>query len=165
MIRVLSRIQFWSLLKNKGINDENVESIKNTFFISINSTNGSDSEPFFKEEHSNVLSLFFDDCDSYKKYPKIGSNGEFYVQIPMSESQALEVLDFIGKLNETSDVFVHCTAGISRSGAVGAFISDYFNNNWEKFMFDNPQVIPNSYISSLLRKTYYSKYPEIYKKF
>jgi predicted protein tyrosine phosphatase len=81
----------------------------------------------------------------------------------MSEEQALEVVNFVEKMNDSSKVYVHCTAGVSRSGAVGAFINDYFGGNWEKFKFENPQVIPNSHISSLLKKIYYGKYPEIYK--
>lgn len=163
MIKVLSRFLFWSMLKKEGITDSNVESQDNTYFISINSTEGNDNEPYFKDNHPNVLTLYFDDCNEYKKYPIIGSPDKFYEQIPMSEEQALEVINFVEKMNENSNVYVHCTAGISRSGAVGAFISDYFGRTWKKFKFDNPSVIPNSHISSLLKKMYYGKYPEIYK--
>lgn len=163
MIKVLPRILFWNLLKKDNINDSNVESKGDTYFISINSTEGNDNEPYFKEKHPNVLTLFFDDCNEHMKHPVIGYPGEFYEQIPMSGEQALEVVNFVEKMNENSNVYIHCTAGISRSGAVGAFISDYFGMGWDKFKFDNPQVIPNSHVSSLLKKMYYGKYPEIYK--
>jgi len=163
MIKILPRILFWGMLKKQGITDSNVENQDDTYFISINSTEGNDMEPYFKEKHSNVLTLYFDDCNEYKKHPIIGCSGEFYEQIPMSEEQALEVVNFVEKMNDTSKVYVHCTAGVSRSGAVGAFINDYFGRSWDKFKFDNPQVIPNSHISSLLKKIYYGKYPDIYK--
>lgn len=157
MIKVLSRVLFWGLLKNKQITDTNVEYLDNTFFISINSTEGNDSEPYFKETHPNVLTLYFDDCDEYKKYPIIGSDGKFYEQIPMSEEQALEVVNFVEKMNNKSTIYVHCTAGVSRSGAIGAYISDYLGMRWDDFIRCNPQVIPNSHISSLLKKIYYEK--------
>lgn len=158
MIKILSRHIFWSLLEKMGVNDSNVNSYENTFFISINSTEGNDSEPYFKETHPNTLTLFFDDCDEYKKYPVIGGSGEFYEQIPMSEEQALEVIKFIEKMDKNSNIYVHCTAGISRSGAVGAFICDYLGVGWDNFKMDNPQVIPNVHISSLLKKIYYENH-------
>jgi predicted protein tyrosine phosphatase len=155
MIKILSRKLFWDFLKKEGIDDTNVSSIKNTFFVSINSTSGNDSDPFFKEKHFNVLTLFFDDCDGYQRLVDLTSRGGFYEQIPMGEEEALEVLDFVKKIDKTSNVFVHCTAGVSRSGAIGAFINDYLGNSWGEFKMNNPMVIPNSHISSLLKKVYY----------
>jgi predicted protein tyrosine phosphatase len=157
MIKVLARFLFWGILKKQGITDSNVENQDNTFYISINSTEGNDITPYFKEKHPNVLTLYFDDCNEYKKHPVDGSPDEFYEQIPMSEEQALEIIKFAEKMNNESNDYVHCTAGVSRSGAVGAFISDYLGNKWDDFIKVNPQVIPNSHISSLLKKVYYEK--------
>jgi hypothetical protein len=157
MIKVLARFLFWGILKKQGITDSNVENQDNTFYISINSTEGNDITPYFKEKHPNVLTLYFDDCNEYKKHPVDGSPDEFYEQIPMSEEQALEIIKFAEKMNNESNVYVHCTAGVSRSGAVGAFISDYLGNKWDDFIRVNPQVIPNSHISSLLKRVYYEK--------
>jgi predicted protein tyrosine phosphatase len=157
MIKVLARFLFWGILKKQGITDSNVENQDNTFYISINSTEGNDITPYFKEKHPNVLTLYFDDCNEYKKHPVDGSPDEFYEQIPMSEEQALEIIKFAEKMNNESNVYVHCTAGVSRSGAVGAFISDYLGNKWDDFIKVNPQVIPNSHISSLLKRVYYEK--------
>ena len=155
MVKVLSRILFWGMLKKQGITDSNVESQENTYFISINSTEGSDSVPYFKENHPNVLTLFFDDCDEYIKYPKIGSNGDFIEVIPMSEEQGLEVMEFVKKMGKNPNIYVHCTAGVSRSGAIGAFISDYLGIKWDEFKKVNPYVLPNTHISSLMKKIYY----------
>ena len=157
MIKVLARFLFWGILKKQGITDSNVENQDNTFYISINSTEGNDTKPYFKEKHPNVLTLYFDDCNEYKKHLVDGSPDEFYEQIPMSEEQALEIIKFAEKMNNESNVYVHCTAGVSRSGAVGAFISDYLGNKWDDFIKVNPQVIPNSHISSLLKRVYYEK--------
>jgi hypothetical protein len=55
MVKVLARFLFWDLLKKQGINDSNVEKRDDTYFISINSTEGNDVEPYFKSKHSNVL--------------------------------------------------------------------------------------------------------------
>lgn len=158
MIKVLPRFLFWGLLKKQDITDSNVENQGDTYYISINSTEGNDMEPYFKEKHSNVLTLYFDDCNEYKKHPVIGSFGDFYEQIPMSEEQALEVIKFVEKMNINSNIYVHCTAGVSRSGAIGAYISDYLGVKWDDFKRVNPQVIPNSHISSLLKKMYYENH-------
>jgi predicted protein tyrosine phosphatase len=157
MVTVLPRFLFWALLKRLDITDSNVEEQSNRFFISINSTEGNDNEPYFKGKHNNVLTLFFDDCDEYRKHPVIGSPGDYYEQIPMSDEQALMVMDFIQRMDEKSEVFVHCTAGVSRSGAVGAYINDYFGRDWGEFLRRNPQVIPNSHISSLFKKLSYQQ--------
>ena len=45
--------------------------------------------------------------------------------------QAHEIIDMVREMVEDSsinDVFVHCDAGISRSGAIAKFINDYFGN-------------------------------------
>lgn len=49
--------------------------------------------------------------------------------------------------NET--LVVHCDAGISRSGAVGSFASDYFGLNYEEFKKMN-RVLPNYHVRRLL---------------
>jgi rhodanese-related sulfurtransferase len=56
---------------------------------------------------------------------------------------------------QTKSLIVHCTMGVSRSGAIAAFLNDLLNNDWETFKRQNPRIIPNSHITTTLRKTYY----------
>jgi len=48
---------------------------------------------------------------------------------------------------------VHCMAGISRSGAVGLFLNDMFGLDYGSFKNENPTIIPNQCILSMLRKS------------
>ncbi len=42
--------------------------------------------------------------------------------------------------------------GQSRSGAIGLFINDWFEQSYSEFMFRNPQVTPNSLVSKILKR-------------
>lgn len=69
------------------------------------------------------------------------------------ETQAAEILDFIKAIDPDKDsLLIHCHAGISRSSAVGYFIMDYFNLNYDKFCRDNPYICPSQHILKTLRK-------------
>jgi len=55
-IKVYSQYDFEQMCKTKHLNDSNVESTLDAYVCVHNSK---DMSPFFKEEHSNVLNLFF----------------------------------------------------------------------------------------------------------
>ena len=55
--------------------------------------------------------------------------------------------------------YIHCDAGISRSGAVGYILNEYFNkyliDNKEDYKFfemNNSQIMPNPLVVRLLKK-------------
>ena len=75
----------------------------------------------------------------------------------MSIEQGTEIVDFIMKHLDKKQVFIHCAAGISRSGAIGAFINQITGGFYEEFTRHNPQVHENMYILGLLRKIYNEK--------
>ena len=78
----------------------------------------------------------------------------------MSEEQAEKCVDFIEK-NKGKHFEVHCTAGISRSGAVCQFIFDFFNENKcyseEDFNYFNRHINPNNHVLTLLKRVFYKK--------
>lgn len=61
---------------------------------------------------------------------------------------------FIEKIKDAKNWFLHCTAGISRSGTIGEFISDYLGQDYFQFKRDNPQTNPNSEIKKILYGTF-----------
>jgi len=69
----------------------------------------------------------------------------------MSMDQAKEVVAFAEKHKDASLIIVHCAAGVSRSGAVGSFLAEYYGVDWEEFKCMNPQISPNQYVLKLLR--------------
>lgn len=72
-----------------------------------------------------------------------------------TEEQAQLVVDFIKGINEQEEdsiLLAHCSAGISRSGAVGTFACDYCNLDYNEFMKQNPYIKSNAYVLSLLKR-------------
>lgn len=120
--------------------------------ISINSTRPPEEPPFSRKywDLPNLLVLRFDDVDS----PELAKGYTFF-----DSAQADAIASFV----ETSDqrpIMVHCTAGISRSGAVGSALNEYYNNragalNEEDhlaFAQTNPHINANYHVLSLLWK-------------
>ena len=144
-VKVLSKPEFNELMANYKVNDNNIENLKNLALISINDTHGQWSESWFDVDHSNVLRLWFDDIENDLQTSPTNP----YRCSAFSPEQAKQVFDFINE-NYEKDFIVHCSAGISRSGAIGAFITDYFGWDRVKFEKNNPYVHPNARVSRML---------------
>ena len=145
-ITVLSKKDFDNLMAYNNITNDNVEDIKDVFFISIHYT-GTDSSTYYFENKSNVKVMVFDDCSFKHNH-----------EVPMTEEQAIELLDFIDEHVDKEECIVHCAAGISRSGAVGTFICDYTDTDFNVFIQNNPQIHPNPLVLNLLKKAVLKKY-------
>ena len=147
-VSVLSKRQFDSLMIYWGINDDNVSSRDEEFFISITDTDkfSKSREPYFKNDHINVLNLAFDDClidgEPSPSQPK-GTTS-------FTEKQSKILLAYILKHLDKKHCIIHCMAGISRSGAVGTFIDSIVNEDDFKFKKENTQIYPNPKVLRLL---------------
>ena len=131
-------------------------------FISINNYthwNGQYEEhPPFTDDQldgNNVLTLWFDDIT-----PKENLDNHYCL---FDENDVKVIIDFLNKnvVKETKGIVVHCTAGISRSGAVGSVLNDYYNRflednekQWEDNQLHNYEncISPNPHVASLLKK-------------
>lgn len=146
-IYVLSKLAFDDVLKRLNINNDNIEE-KNSFFISVNNT--FDEDKPILENKSNVKVMFFDDVDRDISVPLIGGGSRLKANAFTIE-QAEELYSFIKKQKGKLLGVVHCSAGISRSGAIGTFLCDYFNVDWFEFKKDNPHIHPNNHVLKLLK--------------
>lgn len=146
---ITSKKAFVDLMKRKGITNDNVESYKKTFFISINDSCGTDEIPYF-ENKKNVKVLFFDDVEKDLEIPVIGTKVVQVVKAFTSD-QAKELLEFIESHKDKESCIVHCAAGISRSGAVGTFVNDFFGGDFFEFKKQNPYIHPNGLVLRLLK--------------
>ena len=148
-IKVLPRIFFE---KVKGTSVE-AELLAKSKIISINSSCGVDDTPPFSPEllnHPHLLTLTFDDICNEPETPEDLGNAVLF-----NENMAHQIMRFVddGKL----PLLVHCTAGISRSGAIGEVLNWYFNrylkNNTsddEDFVRNNRQIQPNTLVRKIL---------------
>ena len=90
---------------------------------------------------NNVLNINFND---------VGENEEG----SFNELQAQEVLCFIEDNREKSQWFIHCSAGISRSGAIASYLYDWFKSRGDEVII-NPKYpeTPNYHVKGLLKRT------------
>lgn len=146
-VHVLSKMQFDAAMKQADVSDSTVESFKNTFFISINNTDGR-SVPYLKDTY-NVKVLYFDDVEKDMEIPIIGTDNKFTARA-FTEQQAQELIEFIVSHKDKAKCFVHCSAGISRSGAVGEVVNDLYGGSYEDFLRDNPNILPNNLVKRLM---------------
>ena len=148
-IKVVSRRYFED---EKGT-AEVAEILSSHRVVSIQSTYGLDTDPPFEKEmlsHPNLLTVVFDDewdrscerCD--------------YIRLFRRED-AERIVKFVGV--GRMPLIVQCTAGISRSGAVGFALDWYFNQHAHKnpahhdfFTKSNPQVEPNPLVLEVMTK-------------
>ena len=141
-IDVLARTYFEERIGS----DEITQLLKTHKVISIQSSNGWDSEPPFSKEHcesKNLLCLVFDDYFGIPDDPLERSRVALF-----TPELAERIMRFVD--DGSMPLIVHCTQGVSRSGAVGYVLDRYFNrvlaNNekdYEYFMARNPFIMPN----------------------
>ena len=148
-IRVLPRAFFEKI---KGTPTE-AELLAKSKIISINSSWGFDDTPPFSEKllkHPHLLTLTFDDICNEPETPEDLGNAVLF-----NEAMAQQIMRFVddGKL----PLLVHCTAGISRSGAVGEVLNWYFNRyletntaDDEDFVKNNRQILPNTIVRRIM---------------
>lgn len=81
------------------------------------------------------------------------SNGVIKYEKP-NDVELLKILDFVNRNKDKTTFIIHCSGGISRSGAVASYIADKFNNEVDRsdFIKNNKQIQPNLYILKRLRK-------------
>lgn len=142
-IFALSRDRF-----KKEISQLSEQQFLATAFISIHEPKRlpelfGDASDSFLDESENVLNLWFNDCE--EDLPDVES-------VLFDEEMGRKLINFIEKNKDKKQWVLHCTAGISRSGAIGEFLADYFGIAYHLFKRDNSQVKPNTLVKNIMRK-------------
>lgn len=138
-VKVLTfrRDEFERMLHSKSINEDNIESTEGEFFISIIDSGA----PQLMNDKSNFLTLQFDDVE--KSIP-----GKVKTLSP-TDSKILN--QFIQNNRDKEYLFVHCSAGISRSGTIGKYVVDVLNGDELFFKKNNKHIdVKNYFIERLL---------------
>ena len=99
------------------------------------------------EDWKHVLKLNFDDITEEEPAP-------FKL---FTEKQAKQLIKFVHSLPEdVRHITVHCWAGISRSGAVGKFLSGTVYPECKNDKFDQEYLFYNAYVYNMLLKSWKS---------
>lgn len=153
-VRVLSKNGFDALLARMRLSESEAIRDNSKAFISILSSDIPDSS-YFKNEAANVIKLTFDDVTDTELEWKAKSGQDVSKFILFDRLQAKKIVDFL-EVNKTAEtLYIHCTAGVSRSGAVGVFANDVCGEqSFFDFCNNNPQIRPNSFVLALLRRVY-----------
>lgn len=117
----------------------------NSAFISIN-----DSFDYKWPSSDNFLNLTFDDVDA--NVEMLHDFSVLVQPIVFDVTHASQIKTFIDNNLNKEHLYVHCTMGKCRSGAVGECICDYLNLDYFEFKRQNPQIQPNIHVKLMLNK-------------
>ena len=120
-----------------------VEESEDSFFISILDPE-TGIEPLMEDTRNYRSWAFFDleeDMD----------NGNNFIYKAISEKQAKQIFEFIKENSDKKKLFVHCSVGISRSAAIGAFVHEYFGGAYKELLKKFPHILPNGRVTKMLR--------------
>lgn len=158
-ILALSKVVFDRLMLEKKVTPANVEQQDRILFISINEDEDhltDEYKPYFPEDKANVKVMHFSDVEKDQEVTKIDGSGDKILVKAMTQEQAADLYSFIKNNIKGKDaVLIHCTAGVSRSGAIASFIQDFVSGSWEMFKHDNPNILPNAHVYRLLHDEWY----------
>lgn len=124
------------------------EHVEPYIVISINNTGQVTNLPLGKGLKS-ILLLEIDDLE--KEVPNCTL---------MNKTHAREIRKFVDNFkHKVNHIVIHCTAGVSRSAAVGFTLERYLNED-DKHLFESRQYHPNKLIYKLMCKELYLTYNE-----
>ena len=125
------------------------------------------NEKFKHYNHAAFISIL--DVDNYEKIYDVSIDN--FLQVKMwdieidvkdiktgetyekpSDFELKKIVDFVNKHKDKSVFIIHCSAGISRSGAVATYIKNKFNNEVvdKTFYQKNKFILPNLFILNRL---------------
>lgn len=180
-IHTLSVADFKHTMQNNDLYDSNIEQRTDLAVISIGNSfedgdpddifsNGPSSR-WFRRQHSNVLNLTFDDITAPEKWQMMSQfakkpagssdSGENGISdgdcVLFDEEMARRLVQFVDENRAAKTWIVHCSAGVSRSGAVSRWLKDFlkFKYGIEANNVDGRYAVPNAYVLRVLDKVSY----------
>ena len=125
-------------------------------FINIRNSRSIDPDRGVPLNGENILKLQFDDV---RELPGIRRR-------PFTADMAEKIIDFVARCDRSRELYVNCSAGISRSGAVGYILNWYANRiledhpqDFELFPRLNPQIDANPLVKKILTEVIMKQNP------
>lgn len=135
------------------VSNEYIKAQTNWCFISILDPSDDLNDSKYDKTLDNFLQVKMWDVKE-----DIYCDGELIYEKPTDEALQ-QITDFINKHSSKQAFIIHCTAGISRSGAVARFVFDKFAGDVDVLQFNegNKYIRPNQYILERLKEIDYEK--------
>ena len=155
-IHTLSAADFKHTMRNNDLYDSNIELRTDLAVISIGNSFEDDladdifangpSSHWFRKQHRNVLNMDFDDIAAPGEWKNLSKCNQYVL---FDEDMARRIAQFVGENMNASVWIVHCSAGVSRSGAVSKWLKDWLqvkygieaNNVDGRYASPNPHVL------------------------
>jgi len=151
-IKIYNRFNMETFARHEGLNFP----YKYWYLISIHSGDAlitPDTRKVFKDLGcQGLISLDFWDITPEDKRTVLKSHPDVTM---FDKKHARKIVDFLDKIQKDKNdsvLVAHCHAGISRSGAVGTFVCDYCQLDYDTFMKLNPYIQSNSHVLRTLRR-------------
>lgn len=142
-------------IKTRLVNDPKIA------LISI--LNYNDTESIIEDIPGKSITLFFDDIGPDRENAPECIRDIYDELTLFNEDHARNIIEFQKTIDENTitSIIVHCTAGISRSGAVSQFLQDIYHKNDkdnEIFNRNNRHIVPNKHVYKTLRDIMFKEY-------
>jgi predicted protein tyrosine phosphatase len=151
IVKAVSRLEMEQLLASGALDAPGV------FCISIIDSRAT---ALFNTADRKALTLRFDDmapdmCDSDEHFALLLKQRQElgHPFVLFDNSSADEIVQFVERnLDDCNLLYVHCTMGVRRSGAVAQFLCEKLGLDEVKFRADNPNIAPNPLVLFILRQ-------------
>ena len=168
-IHTLSVFDFKQTMKNNGLSDANIEQRTDLAIISIGNSFEEDfaendfaddlfangpSSHWFRKFHRNVLNLDFDDISTPAEWKNLSSCTQYVL---FDDEMAQLIVGFVEKNKDASVWIIHCSAGVSRSGAVAQWLKDWLEMKYsvKPNNVDGCYATPNPHVLRILNRLLY----------
>ena len=162
-IHTLSAADFKHTMKNNDLYDCNIEQRTDLAVISIGNSFDDDlaedifangpSSHWFRHPHRNVLNIDFDDIAAPDEWKNLSKCPGYVL---FDEEMARKIAGFVEENRDASIWIVHCSAGVSRSGAVSRWLKDWLDIKYgiEANNVDGRYASPNPHVLRILDRCF-----------
>lgn len=162
-IHTLSVADFKRTMQDNNLYDYNIEQQTDLAIISIGNSFDNDladdifangpSSHWFRFSHRNVLNLDFDDIAAPEEWKALSECSQFVL---FDEDMAHRIANFVETNRVVTIWMVHCSAGISRSGAVSRWLKDWLEYKYgiAANNVDGSYALPNPYVLMILNRLF-----------
>jgi predicted protein tyrosine phosphatase len=148
-ITVYSKANFLRYCQREHLTDDIIEASPDAYICIHSPISLLGSNATYFNNHPNVLNLFFDDY-TLKEFNRAPALIRQSIKL-FDHSMSKQLKEFINVNTNAKHWHLHCTAGVSRSGAIAVWLANQLGINPTK-LIKKFNLEPNAYVLSILRE-------------